>query len=78
MRKVIRSLPRRFDTKATAIEGAHDIESLKLEELFGSLHTFEIFISDREDKKGKGIAFCLYWICVCNVFSWLYHVSFKC
>ena len=55
--KVLRSLPRKFDIKVTAIEEAHDITTLKLDELFGSLLTFEMAISDRENKKGKGIAF---------------------
>lgn len=53
----MRSLPRRFDIKVIAIEEAHDIESLNLDKLFSSLHIFEILISNREDKKGKGIAF---------------------
>ncbi|KAA0047000.1 gag-pol polyprotein [Cucumis melo var. makuwa] len=55
--KIVRSLPRKFDMKVTAIEEAHDITTLKLDKLFGSLLTFEMTISDRENKKGKGIAF---------------------
>ena len=57
MRKVLRSLPMKFDMKVTAIKEAYDITTLKLDELFGSLLTFEIAISDKENKKGKGIAF---------------------
>ncbi|KAA0026117.1 gag-pol polyprotein [Cucumis melo var. makuwa] len=57
VRKVLRSLPRKFDMKVTAIEKAHDITTLKLDELFGSLLTFEMATADRESKKGKGIAF---------------------
>ncbi|KAA0063005.1 gag-proteinase polyprotein [Cucumis melo var. makuwa] len=57
VQKVLQSLPRKFDMKVTAIEEAHDITTLKLDELFGSLLTFEMAISDRENKKGKGIAF---------------------
>ncbi|KAA0042158.1 gag-pol polyprotein [Cucumis melo var. makuwa] len=57
VQKVLRSLPRKFDMKVTSIEEAHDITTLKLDELFGSLLTFEMAISDRENKKGKGIAF---------------------
>ena len=57
VRKVLRSLPRKFDMKVTAIEEAHDITTLKLDELFGSLLTFEMATTDRESKKGKGIAF---------------------
>ncbi|KAA0063439.1 gag-pol polyprotein [Cucumis melo var. makuwa] len=57
IRKVLLSLPRKFDMKVTAIEEAQDITTLKLDELFGSLLTFEMAMSDRESKKGKGIAF---------------------
>ncbi|KAA0063428.1 gag-pol polyprotein [Cucumis melo var. makuwa] len=57
VRKELRSLPRKFDMKVTAIEEAHDITSLKLDELFGSLLTFEMATADRESKKGKEIAF---------------------
>ncbi|TYK26468.1 gag-pol polyprotein [Cucumis melo var. makuwa] len=53
MRKVLRSLPGKFDMKVTAIDEAHDITKLKLDELFGSLLTFEMAISHRENKKGK-------------------------
>ncbi|KAA0066861.1 gag-pol polyprotein [Cucumis melo var. makuwa] len=48
VRKVLRSLPRKFDMKVAAIEEAHDITTLKLDELFGSLHTFEMATTDRE------------------------------
>ncbi|KAA0039000.1 gag-pol polyprotein [Cucumis melo var. makuwa] len=57
VRKVLRSLPGKFDMKVTAIEETHDITKLKLNELFGSLLTFEMAISHRENKKGKDIAF---------------------
>ena len=57
VRKVLRSLLEKFDMKVTAIEEAHDITKLKLDKLFGSLLTFEITISHRENKKGKGITF---------------------
>ncbi|KAA0043191.1 gag-pol polyprotein [Cucumis melo var. makuwa] len=57
VRKVLRSLPRKFDMKVTVIEEAHDITTLKLDELFCSLLTFEMATADRESKKGKGIAF---------------------
>ncbi|XP_050937810.1 uncharacterized protein LOC127148365 [Cucumis melo] len=43
--------------KVTTIEEAHYITTLKLDELFGSLLTFEMDVSDRENKKGKRIAF---------------------
>ncbi|CAM8880922.1 unnamed protein product [Rhodiola kirilowii] len=40
--KVLRSLPPRFAMKVTAIEEMHDISKLKLDELTGSLRTYEI------------------------------------
>ncbi|KAA0040199.1 gag-pol polyprotein [Cucumis melo var. makuwa] len=57
VRKVFQSLPRKFDMKVTVIEEAHNIRTLKLDELFGSLLTLEMGIFDRENKKGKGITF---------------------
>ncbi|KAA0033544.1 gag-proteinase polyprotein [Cucumis melo var. makuwa] len=57
VRKVLRSLPRKFDMKVIAIEEAHDITTLKLNELFGSFRTFEMATADRESKKVKGIVF---------------------
>jgi hypothetical protein len=43
--------------KVTAIEEAQDIASMKVEEIVGSLQTFEKNFSDKVDKKGKNIAF---------------------
>ncbi|TYK21968.1 gag-pol polyprotein [Cucumis melo var. makuwa] len=51
VRKMLLSLPGKIDMKVTAIEEAHDITKLKLDELFGSLLTFEMTISNRENKK---------------------------
>ncbi|KAK2379434.1 putative mitochondrial protein [Trifolium repens] len=56
-RKLLRSLPKRFDMKVTAIEEAHDISTMKMDELVGSLQTFEIVLNERGDKKNKSIAF---------------------
>ncbi|KAA0064119.1 gag-pol polyprotein [Cucumis melo var. makuwa] len=57
VRKVLRSLPRKFAMKVTAIKEAQDITTLKLDKLFGSLLTFEMTISNRESKNGKGVVF---------------------
>jgi hypothetical protein len=57
VRKILRSLPKRFDMKVTAIEEAHDINTMKVDELIGSLETFELAINERGDKKSKSIAF---------------------
>jgi hypothetical protein len=57
VRKILRSLPKRFDMKVTAIEEAQNISTMKVEELIGSLQTFEMSIGDRSDKKNKSVAF---------------------
>ncbi|KAA0043006.1 gag-proteinase polyprotein [Cucumis melo var. makuwa] len=44
VRKVLRSLPSKFNMKVTAIEEANDLSKMKLDELFGSLRTFEIHL----------------------------------
>ncbi|KAK2444948.1 putative mitochondrial protein [Trifolium repens] len=56
-RKMLRSLPKRFDMKVTAIEEAQDIANMKIDELVGSLQTFELTINERGDKKSKSVAF---------------------
>ena len=57
MTKTLRSLPKRFAYKVTAIEEAKDVTSMKLEELMGSLRTFEMnFEEEQGEKKAKGIA----------------------
>ncbi|CAM8990275.1 unnamed protein product [Rhodiola kirilowii] len=55
--KVLRSLPPRFAIKVTAIEEVHDLATLKLEDLMGSLRTYELNqLQDYHPKGGKGIA----------------------
>ncbi|CAM8965490.1 unnamed protein product [Rhodiola kirilowii] len=53
--KILRSLPPRFTMKVTAIEEMHDITKLKLDELMGSLRTYEIN-RDFQTSEQKGIA----------------------
>jgi hypothetical protein len=55
--KILRSLPKRLDMKVTTIEEAQDISNMKVDELKGSLQTFELAINDRYEKKKKSIAF---------------------
>ena len=58
VRKTLRSLPKRFAYKVTAIEEAKDVQNMKLDELMGSLRTFEMNLEEEKgDKKPKGIAF---------------------
>jgi len=57
VRKILRSLPKKFDMKVTSIEEAQNISSLKVDELIGSLQNFEIIVNSKSDKTGKSIAF---------------------
>ncbi|PNX86516.1 gag-protease polyprotein, partial [Trifolium pratense] len=57
VRKMLRSLPKKFDMKVTAIEEAKDITEMKLDELVDSLQTYEVATNERMDKKYKSIAF---------------------
>src|SRR4051794_14413071 len=57
VRKILISLPKRFDMKVTAIEEAQDISNMKLDELIGSLQTFELSICEPIEKKNKSITF---------------------
>ena len=53
VRKVLRSLPKRFHAKITAIEESKDIDKIPLTELVGNLQTYELGLT-RSGKTGKG------------------------
>ena len=53
--KIVRVLPDRFQTKLTAIEEAKDLDKIKVEELMGSLRTFELNQQIRQKGKTKEI-----------------------
>ena len=58
--KLLRSLPASWDAKVTAIEEAKDVNTLPLEQLLGSLMTYELSLKQKtvdNDKKKKAIAF---------------------
>jgi len=57
VRKILRSLSKRFDMKVAVIEEAQDISSMQVDELIGPLQNFELVVDNRTEKKGKGIAF---------------------
>ena len=50
VRKVFRSLPKRFHAKITAIEESKDVDSIPLTELIGNLQTYELGLT----RLGKG------------------------
>ena len=53
MRKVLRSLPRSWEAKVTAIPEAKDLNTLPLEELLGSLITYELTMKQHTEEKIK-------------------------
>ena len=58
MRKVLRSLPKRFHAKITMIEESKDIDKIPLTELVGNLQTYELGLT-RIGKSGKSKSMAL-------------------
>ena len=58
VRKVLRSLPKRFHAKITTIEESKDIDKIPLTELVGNLQTYELGLSTI-GKSGKGKSMAL-------------------
>ena len=57
MRKVLKSLPERFNAKITAIEESKDIDKIPLIELVGNLQTYELGLTRiGKTSKGKSMA----------------------
>ena len=57
VRKVLRSLPKRFHTKITVIKELKDIEKIPLTELVGNLQTYELGLTRiGKSSKGKSMA----------------------
>ncbi|KAI5322182.1 hypothetical protein L3X38_031254 [Prunus dulcis] len=55
VKKILRSLPQRFQPKITAIEEIRDLNTLKVQELIGSIQTYEM--KHLAPKKSKNVAF---------------------
>jgi hypothetical protein len=49
--KILRSLPERFRIKVTTIKESKDLEEMKIEELVGSLQTYELSLSPVKNVK---------------------------
>ena len=58
VRKVLRSLPKRFHAKITVIEESKDIDKIHLTELVGNLQTYELGLT-RIGKSGKSKSMAL-------------------
>ena len=54
IRKIMRSLPHRFSSKVIAIEEANDLDSMKVNDLMGSLRVFEMTL--KQKKKENSLA----------------------
>ncbi|KAK2402989.1 gag-protease polyprotein [Trifolium repens] len=52
-RKILRSLPKRFNIKVTTIEESQDLSTMKVDELIGSLQTFEMAINEKLEKEER-------------------------
>ncbi|KAK2436489.1 hypothetical protein QL285_021481 [Trifolium repens] len=50
-RKILISLPKRFNIKVTAIEESQGLSTMKVDELIGSLQTFEMAINEKLEKE---------------------------
>jgi len=57
VRNILRSLPKKFYMKVTAIEEAQDITTMQVDELIGPLQNFELVVDNKTKKKGKRVAF---------------------
>ncbi|GAU51484.1 hypothetical protein TSUD_413700 [Trifolium subterraneum] len=57
VRKILRSLTKKFDMKVIAMEEGQDISTMKVDELIGYLQTYESSVNERIEKKNKSIAF---------------------
>ena len=55
IRKILRSLPESFRAKVTTIEESKDLDDIKVQELIGSLQTYELSLPTQQ--KSKSLAF---------------------
>ena len=54
VRKILRSLPKSFRAKVIAIEESKDLDDIKVQELIGSLQTYELSLPSQ--RKSKSLA----------------------
>ena len=55
VQKILRSLPKSFRVKVIAIEECKDLDEIKVQELIGSLQTYELSLPNQ--RKSKSFAF---------------------
>ena len=54
VRKILRSLPESFRAKVTAIEESKDLDEIKIQDLIGSLQTYDLSLPSQ--RKSKSLA----------------------
>ena len=55
VRKTLRSLPESFRAKVTAIEKSKDLDEIKIQELIGSLQTYELGLPSNKSSKSLAL-----------------------
>ena len=55
VRKILRSLPESFRAKVTAIEESKELDEIKIQELIGSLQTYELSLPSQRKSKSLGL-----------------------
>lgn len=54
VRKILRSIPNRFNKNVIVVGESEDISTIKVDEMIGLLLTFEVAINEKSEKKNKG------------------------
>ena len=57
IQKMLRTLPKRFSYKAATIGEVKNLETMKLEELIGSLYTFELELEEDNKQRKRTVTF---------------------
>lgn len=55
VRKVLRSLPKSFQAKVTVIEESKDLDAINIQELVGSLQTYELGLSSHKNSNSLAL-----------------------
>ena len=55
VRKILRSLPESFRAKVTTIEESKDLDEIKIQELIGSLQTYELGLPSHKSSKSLSL-----------------------
>jgi hypothetical protein len=78
IRKILRSLPERFKIKVTTIEESKDLEEMKIEELVGSLQTYEYSLPPVRKAKTIALKLSKKKTRVCYECSGFRHIKTEC